>query len=148
MDVAEAVQTPNLSDWDNLGIIIKAFGEYQLKPDIFVVGELGSNRLYYWEYPYSYGFGTYYRWRSEWTYNLGISLKKMIGEGVFVQAGPAIHIFEDGSGTVLGLLGAVGYNLSVTDKIKVPIGIRVEPVFGNAVPISILVHTGLKYNLR
>ncbi len=147
VDIEQAVQTTNLSDWDNFGIIIKAAGEYELKPGFRVVGELGANRLYYWEYPYSYGASTYYRWRSEWTYNLGISLKKMVTDNVFLQAGPAVHIFEDGSGTVLGLLLAVGYDLSISQKIKVPIGVRVEPVFGTALPTSLLASTGIRINL-
>jgi len=42
---------------------------------------------------------------------------------------------------------AVGYDLNITDQIKVPIGFRVEPVFGSAVPTSLLIHTGIRYEL-
>ena len=145
VDVEKAIQTYNLSDWDNIGVIVKAAGEYELKPGLFAVGELGANRLYYWEYPYSDGFNSYVRWRSEWTYNLGISFKKMLTTELFLQAGPAVHIFEDGSGTVLGLLLTLGYDLSVTENIKIPIGARIEPVFGNAIPTSILLNSGVRY---
>jgi len=37
-------------EWDHIGVVIKAVGEYELKPELFLVGEIGSNRLYYREY--------------------------------------------------------------------------------------------------
>lgn len=147
VDIEEAVQTYNLTDWDHLGLILKASGEYELKPDLRLVGEAGANRLYYWEYYWSDGYYSGSRWRSEWTYNIGLSFKKQVGDALFLQAGPGVHIFADGSGTVLGVLLAVGYDLNITDQIKVPIGFRVEPVFGSAVPTSLLIHTGIRYEL-
>ncbi len=147
VNIEEAIQTSNLTDWDHIGAIIKVSGEYELKPGLHFVGELGANRLYYWEYHWSDGYYSDFRWRSEWTYNIGLSFKKMVTEEVFLQAGPAVHIFEDGSGTVLGLLLALGYNLSISDQINIPIGLRVEPVFGNAIPVSFLIYSGIRYNL-
>ncbi len=147
VNIEEAVDWDNLEDWDHLGMIIKAWGEYELKPGLHLVGELGTNRLYYWEYRWSDGTYSGSRWRSEWTTNVGISFKKQIGDAFFLQAGPGIHIFNDGSGTVLGMLLGLGYDLSITDHIKVPVGFRVEPVFGNAIPVSLLINTGIRYDL-
>ncbi|MEN8230468.1 MAG: hypothetical protein ABFS38_20065 [Bacteroidota bacterium] len=147
VDIEEAVQSYNLTEWDHFGVIIKLSGEYEMKPDLRLVGELGSNRLYYWEYYWSDGYYSGSRWRSEWTYNIGLSFKKQVGDAAYLQAGPGVHIFEDGSGTVLGLLLAMGYDLSITDQIKVPIGVRIEPVFGRALPTSLLIHTGIRYDL-
>jgi len=147
VDVEKAVDYSPLEEWDNIGIIIKAVAEYELKPGLLLVGEFGENRLYYWEYRWSDGsyYGT--RYRSEWTTNIGVSFKKLFNESFYVQAGPAVHIFNDGSGTVLGLLLGAGYEVEVGDRLVVPLGLRVEPVFGNAVPISILLHTGIRYIL-
>ncbi len=147
VDIEEAIQYSPLEEWDHIGVIIKAVGEYELKPGLLLVGEIGSNRLYYWEYRWSDGYYSGTRWRSEWTTNFGISFKKMMGSSVYLQAGPGIHIFNDGSGTVLGLLLGAGYELEVGDRLLVPIGFRAEPVFGNATPISLLVHTGIRYAL-
>ena len=147
VDVEEAVDWENLEEWDHIGMIIKASGEYELRPDLFAVGEVGSNRLYYWEYRWSDGYYSGNRWRSEWTTNLGISIKKYVSEAFYLQAGPSVHIFNDGSGTVFGWLAALGYDISLTDQLRIPVGFRVEPVFGNALPISLLVHTGIKYSL-
>jgi hypothetical protein len=147
VDIEKAINYSPLEEWDNIGVIIKALAEYELKPGLFLVGEIGSNRLYYWEYRWTDGYYSGTRWRSEWTTNIGISFKKMMGPSVYLQAGPGIHIFNDGSGTVLGLLLGAGYDLEISDKIKVPIGFRVEPVFGNATPVSFLLHSGIRYSL-
>ena len=145
VDIENAIDYSPLEEWDNIGIIIKAVAEYELKPGLFLVGELGSNRLYYWEYRWSDGYYSGTRYRSEWTTNLGISGKKMMGESVYLQAGLGIHIFNDGSGTVLGMLLGAGYELEISDRFKAPLGIRIEPVFGSGIPVSILLHSGISY---
>jgi len=147
VDVEQAVDYSPLEEWDNYGIIIKAVAEYELKPGLMLVGEIGENRLYYWEYRWSDGYFSGTRYRSEWTTNIGVSFKKLFNESLYVQAGPGVHIFNDGTGTVLGLLLGAGYELKVGDSLVVPLGFRVEPVFGNAVPISLLLHSGIRYIL-
>lgn len=147
VNVEKAVDYSPLEEWDNIGIIIKAVAEYELRPGLLLVGEIGENRLYYWEYRWSDGSYSGTRYRSEWTTNIGMSFKKLVGESLYVQAGPAVHIFNDGSGTVLGLLMGVGYQLELSDRLVVPLGLRVEPVFGNAVPVSFLLHSGIRYLL-
>jgi len=148
VDIEKAIDWDDLEDWDHFGVIIKAYGEYELRPALHVVGEIGSNRLYYWEYRWSDGYYWGYRWRAEWTTNVGISFKKLVGDAFFVQAGPGVHIFNDGSGTVLGLLLALGYDFSLTDHLRIPVGFRIEPVFGNAMPTSLLVNAGIRYDLE
>jgi hypothetical protein len=147
VDIEKAIEYSPLEEWDNIGIIIKAVAEYELRPGLLLVGEIGENRLYYWEYRWS--DGTYYgtRYRSEWTTNIGLSFKRLVGDAMYVQAGPGVHIFNDGSGTVLGLVLGLGYELEVGDNFVVPLGVRVEPVFGSALPISLLLHSGIRYVL-
>lgn len=147
VDIENAINYSPLEEWDHIGIIIKAVVEYEMKPGLMLVGEVGENRLYYWEYRWSDGYYSGTRYRSEWTTNIGFSIKKMLGEAYYIQGGPNVHIFNDGSGTVLGLVLAAGKDLQVGDLFTVPLGVRVEPVFGNAVPVSLLLHTGIRYNL-
>lgn len=147
VDVEKAVDYSPLEEWDNIGIIVKAVAEYELRPGLHLVGEIGENRLYYWEYRWSDGFYSGTRYRSEWTTNIGVSFKKMFNESLYVQAGPGVHIFNDGSGTVLGLVLGAGYEIALGESFVLPLGVRVEPVFGNAVPISFLAHTGIRYIL-
>ncbi len=147
VDVEKAVDYSPLEEWDNYGIIFKAVAEYELRPEFLLVGEFGENRLYYWEYRWSDGYYSGTRFRAEWTTNIGIGFKKIFSETLFIQAGPSIHIFNDGSGTVLGLNLGGGYQIELSDRLVLPLGFRVEPVFGNAVPVSFLVHTGIRYIL-
>ena len=65
-----------------------------------------------------------------------------------MQGGAAVHIFNDGSGTVVGLLAATGADLTISDKLKIPLALRIEPVFGNATPFAVSIVTGLKYVIR
>jgi hypothetical protein len=146
VDIENAIDYSPLEEWDHIGAIIKAVAEYEMKPGLLLVGELGENRLYYWEYRWSDGSYSGTRWRSEWTTNLGVGIKKMINESLYLQAGPAIHFFNDGTGTVLGLVLVGGYEVPLGTQFTLPLGLRVEPVFGSGIPISVLVHSGLRYN--
>ena len=147
VDVAKAVEWENLEEWDTWAIIIKAGGEYKLSDGLGLGGEFGANRLYYWEYRWSDGTYSDYRWNTEWTVNLGINLTKYIGESIYVRGGAGLHFFLSG-GVVAGLLGAAGYNLNITDNLAIPLELRIEPVFGNATPVGVLFGTGLKYRIQ
>jgi len=147
VDIENAIDWSPLEEWDNIGVVFKAVGEYELKPGLLLVGEFGENRLYYWEYRWTDGYYSGTRYRSEWTTNIGFSFKKYIGDSFYLQAGPGVHIFNDGSGTVLGVLAGAGYEVDVGDRFKVPLGIRIEPVFGSAIPVSFLFHSGIRYIL-
>jgi len=147
VDVEEAINWSPLEDWDYFAVLIKATAEYEVMPGLSLVAEAGANRLYYWEYRWSDGYYSGYRYRSEWTTNLGTSIKKTWDKGFYLQGGPAIHVFNDGSGIVLGLLAGAGYELEIGDDFLLPLGFRIEPVLGNATPISLLVHGGIRYQL-
>jgi hypothetical protein len=145
VDVEKAVDYSPLEEWDNISVVIKGTAEYQLKDGLMLGGEIGANRLYYWEYKWSDGFYSGTRYRSEWTTNFGVHITKYFGTVWFVQGGAAVHIFNDGSGTVPGLLVATGADLTIGEKLRIPLAVRIEPVFGNATPIAISIATGLKY---
>jgi hypothetical protein len=147
VDVEKAIDYSPLEEWDNISVVIKGTADYQLKEGLMLGGEIGANRLYYWEYKWSDGFYSGTRYRSEWTTNLGVHITKYFGKVWFVQGGAAVHIFNDGSGTVPGLLAATGADLSLGEKLRVPIAVRIEPVFGTAAPIAISIVTGLKYRV-
>ncbi|MEA3462850.1 MAG: hypothetical protein U9R49_13265, partial [Bacteroidota bacterium] len=147
VDIEEAIGWSPLEEWDHIAVIIKAVAEYELLPTLTLVGEIGENRLYYWEYRYSDGYYSGTRWRSEWTTNIGISFKKLMNNALYLQAGTGVHIFNDGTGTVLGFLLGAGYEWELSDRFVVPLGLRIEPVFANAIPVSFLLHSGIRYNL-
>lgn len=147
VDVARAVEWENLEEWDNWAIVLKVAGEYKLKNGLILGGELGANRLYYWEYMWSDGTYSSYRWGTEWTVNLGINLTKNLGENLYIKGGAGLHVFVSG-GVVPGILGAAGYNFRIKEYLIIPLELRIEPVFGNATPVPVLLGTGIKYILH
>ena len=147
VDVEKAVEWDNLEEWDTWAIILKAAGEYKLSDGLSLGGEFGANRLYYWEYRYSDGTYTNYRYGTEWTVNLGVNLTKYFSENFYIKGGAGLHFFISG-GTVPGLLAAAGYNLNIGEKLILPLELRIEPVFGNATPVPVLFGTGLRYRLQ
>jgi len=144
VDVEQVLESYTLEDWDNFSMLYKAFGEYQVNEKFLLGGEFGRNRLYYWEYQ-APGY-SYYNWRTEWTTNLVIYASYYFGENLFVQFGPGIHFFDDG--TVIGFLASVGTNISVAEKLQIPLVLRIEPVLGTETPIAINFASGLKYILH
>jgi hypothetical protein len=132
-----------LSDWDNFSLVFKGYAEYQLSKGNLIGLEVGRNRLYYWEYP-APGY-TWYNWRTEWTTNAVFYISKYFGERFFVQAGPGIHIFYNG--TVFGLMGSAGTSFPIGKSLSIPVTFRIEPVFGSGTPIAVNLATGIRFNL-
>jgi hypothetical protein len=146
VDVAKAVEYDDLEEWDTWAVIIKAEGEYMLSEGLALGAEAGVDRLYYWEYRWSDGTYSGTRWGTEWTSNLGIHVIKYLGENFFLKGGAGIHFFFSG-GTVAGLLASAGYAIPLTDHLQLPIELRIEPVFGNATPIPVMLGVGIRYKL-
>jgi len=144
INVEKALEPTVLSDWNNFSLVFKALGEYQINENIILGAELGGNRLYYWEYPVP-GV-SYYRWRTEWTTNLVVYFMKYFNGNLFVQAGAGIHGFHNG--TVVGLLIGGGYSIMVADRFSIPLGLRIEPIFGTGTPIAINLGSGVRYHFH
>ena len=148
VDIEKAIDETDLEDWDNIALMFKGSVEYGLKNGLSLVGEIGSNRLYYWEYFWSDGFYSGYRYRAEWTTNFGVQIKKRMGNKAFILAGPGLHIFNDGSGVVPAIVASGGINIPLGGKLSLPVMLRIESVFGNSVPTSLILGTGLTYLFR
>jgi hypothetical protein len=147
VDVAEAVEWDELEEWDTWAAMFKANGEFSLSDALSIGAEFGANRLYYWEYRWSDGYYSGSRWGTEWTVNLGVHGVIYMGERFYTKGGVGVHVFLS-EGTVAGLLAAVGYNIPVSGKFYIPLEFRIEPVFGNATPIPIMLGTGIRYQLQ
>jgi hypothetical protein len=143
VDVDKVVDPYDLSDWNTWSMVFKGFAEYQIGETSSLGLEAGANRLYYWEYK-APGY-SYFNWRTEWTTNAVIYVSQSLGERFFIQAGAGFHIFQ--SGTVAGLMASVGASFPVSEKISVPVFLRIEPVFGVATPVAVNIGTGIRYNL-
>lgn len=148
VNIEEAIGWSNLEEWDHTAMMIKFAAGYHLNEKFSLIGEVGTNRLYYWEYRYSDGFYSSYRWRSEWTTNFNVLIKAGLSERLYLQGGAGLHIFNDGSGVVPGLITELGIQIFEKTNISVPLIFRIESVFGNSTPTSVMVGTGVIYNLK
>ena len=146
VDVAEAIEWDDMEDWNTVAYIVKAEGEYQLTEGLNLGAELGINRLYYWEYRWSDGTYSGYRWGTESTTCLGVHLVKYFGESFYLKGGAGLHFFWSG-GTVPGLLASAGYAINLGGQLQLPLELRIEPVFGNATPVQVLLGVGIRYRL-
>ena len=144
VDVEKVLEPYELSEWDTWSLVFKAFAEYSLGENSAIGLELGSNRLYYWEYK-APGY-SYYNWRTEWTKNAVLYYITSIGEKLYIQSGIGVHVFNDG--TVAGLMAGFGTLFPAGEKFTIPLFLRVEPVFGSGTPVAVNIGTGLKINLK
>ena len=143
VDVEKVLEPYSLSEWNTWSMVFKAFAEYSIGEKKALGLELGSNRLYYWEYQ-APGY-SYYNWRTEWTTNAVLYYIADIGERMFIQSGIGIHVFNDG--TVAGLMAGFGALFPAGEKFTVPLFVRIEPVFGSGTPVAINVGTGIRMKL-
>ena len=144
VDVAKVINPNVLTDWNNYSLVFKGFAEYQLKNGTLIGLEAGRNRLYYWQYQAP--GNSWYNWRTEWTTNAVLYFLQPIGERFFIKGGAGIHIFY--KGTTFGLLAEAGTSFWLSESIRIPLALRVEPVFGTETPIAFNVATGIKFNLK
>jgi hypothetical protein len=146
IDIESALQT-TLEDWNTFSYGGNILGFYRIN-SMFLFGiDAGYHRLYYWEEPYlAAGYGRYYRWGDAATIHAGpvLEIKK---QRLFFQLGGNIRIFTDGSGVVPGIMGSAGYDIKLTEKLALPLGLRTDVVFGSGVPVAVDLTIGLKYTL-
>ena len=113
--------------------------------------EIGIQRLYYWEEEYfAFTPDPSPRWRSGtiWTVHGGLGIERPIYNYGYFQTGANVRYFLDGSGIAPGLMAGVGLKYHVSAKIEIPLGVRLDVVFGNATPSSFCVCTGLCFGKR
>jgi hypothetical protein len=150
VDVEEAWET-ELEDWDQLSYQLVAQGILNKDNGLSIGAETGVQRLYYWEEKYFVYLPDptpRFRWGTIWTWHLGALLEKHFENNFYIQSGANLRVFLDGSGVTPGILASGGYELFLSDSFKIPIGLRIDVVFGSATPIPVTLGVGLKYNLQ
>lgn len=148
VDLYKAVGVDQLEDWDNLGAMFKASVDYRIGEKAILVGEIGSNRLYYWEYYWNDGYYDGYRWSSSWTTNLGVHFKTYLSARFFLELGLGAYIYNNGSGVVPGDVLQLGYEIPTSGMFSIPVLFRIENVMGDGFPVSVLLGTGASFNFR
>jgi hypothetical protein len=113
--------------------------------------EIGVHRLYYWEGEYTVYTPTAsqrWRWSTVWTAHAGFGIEKSIFSFGYLQTGANVRYFLYGSGITPGLMAGIGFKYPVSGKLMIPLGVRLDVVFGKSTPSSLCVCTGLQFGKR
>lgn len=147
VDVAEAIGY-EMEEWDNFSFGISATGTKNIDDDFSIGGEVGFHRLYYYEYIYDYpsqvGYDNYSIWGTISTVYLG-PVAELLNDKRYLQGGLNLHIFTDGSGISPGILLGGGFRFELDNDMVIPIGGRIEIIFGSATPVSINLVSGISF---
>jgi hypothetical protein len=148
VDVEKAIKSDQLEDWNTFSYSVIVAGEKKVKDNLSVAGEFGWQQLYYWEEYYLSTSGyRYFRWGDVATIILGGTGRLHVNEKFSVFSGLNIRIFTDESGITPGIPFGGEYIVFSKGKIDIPVGLRTDIVFGNAVPIVFNIFGRLRYNL-
>lgn len=138
VDVAEAMgyAQEDWSTWCYGGYIQ---GLYAPIPYLSFGLDLGYQVLYYYDYRDYYG---YWYWGNIGTLHVGPTLQ-LQAFNFYGQGGVHLHVFHNGA--VPGIMAAGGYKINITKNFSIPIGIRGDIIFGDAVPIAVTLTLGLSF---
>ncbi len=148
VDVEKAINSDQLENWNTFSYGVLLNGEKKMLGGMFFSGELGWQKLYYWEEYYLNTSGyRNYRWGAVATVILGGLARMPFTERFSGFGGLNIRVFTDESGTSLALPFGVQYKAYSSGNVEVPVGFRTDVVFGSAIPIAFNLTLGLRYNL-
>ncbi len=144
LDVEES-EGWTLNDWGTYSNLTSLEGLFKLRDKFLLGGEIGAQRLYYWERR-SPSTG-YFTWGTRWTYNVGaLAATSLIDEKLMLKAGAAARIYADGSGTALAVMAALDYALFSFGKFSVPLGFRSDFIMAKAPTVCLNITLGLRKN--
>ena len=102
--------------------------------------EAGHQRHYWYEYSGGYGVGNVRRSASS-TQVVGL-VRVLTGTRLTADLGAGIHVF-DNSDLRFGALLGLTYHLPLGDRLDLPIGARLTPIFADQVLVPVVVTVGL-----
>jgi hypothetical protein len=146
VDLAKAsgYDEPILTDWGTFHYKFNVQALYKI--GLIELGfEVGYNDLYWYYLRIPYGTQTIYRENYISTMNIYGLLQHTTPSAIFLQAGAGIHIFDEGS--ALGFMGTVGYDFRLSERLSLPIFLRLDLILGDGTPIPISLGAGIRYHL-
>jgi hypothetical protein len=66
--------------------------------------------------------------------------------GLFVQTGAGLHFFPEG--TAPGFTVVTGVNFRLSDRLSLPVFVRLDFILGDGTPTPVSFGTGLRYTPR
>lgn len=146
VDLAKAsgYDEPILTDWGTFHYKFNLQALY--KVGIIELGlEAGYNDLYWYYLRIPYGIQTIYRTNCVSTISIYGLLQHTMPNAIFLQAGAGIHIFDDGS--TLGLMGAVGYDFRLSERLSIHLFLRIDLILDDGTPIPLSLGAGVRYHM-
>lgn len=135
---------PILKNWGTSHYQIKLQALYRIgsiEPGV----EVGYNDLYWYYLKIPYGTQWIYRERYINTINIYGLLQHTRPNAIFLQAGAGVHFFHDG--TSLGFMGTAGYEFRLSEKLSMPVFIRLDLILGDGTPIPLSLGAGIRYHI-
>jgi len=157
VDVPGAMEVPEFQDGFERGLVEWNQFNYNGAVQLFfdpaqesTYGlEVGLARLYYWEERYSPPVGdTTWDWGTIWTWRVGGLWQRQLTPDYYFMTGAALHVFMNDTGATIGFPLAIGHRIAASESLTIPVEIRMDVVFGNAVPVCIGAGLGLEFDLK
>jgi len=134
-----------MEDWSEIHVSAALRGFLLSDNPLQFGAEIAWQKLYYAYYRVPSGDSPVYREFYISTVSV-MALARYSVNNVFVVGGAGIHFFEDGVAPAICIES--GYRLNAGTNLKIPLSVRVAPVFGDGTPVLFSVGAGLSYTIK
>jgi hypothetical protein len=135
-----------MSDWDQFSYGGSLTGLFAVEKPLSYGIEIGWQRLYYAYYIVPMGYYSAYREFNVSTISIMAVGRYSPQHKFFALAGAGIHKFNNGVSPAIYI--EPGYLISLGEKLKIPVSVRLNPVFGKGLPATISFGIGVSYRLK
>ncbi|MEQ8416252.1 MAG: hypothetical protein RIB71_17360 [Imperialibacter sp.] len=133
-----------VTDWNQLsaGIGVQYF--YAASENIGYGAELMYHHLYWYSVRIPFGTQVIYRDYSVTAFRITPIVRFGINSAVSIDIGPELN-FSDG--LEVGLMLAGGYNISLSDRLTVPLKLRLDIMNSTVITLPVTINAGLRFKL-
>lgn len=134
-----------LEDWSELHVSAALRGFLLSEKPVQFGLEVAWQKLYYAYYRVPYV-------PSPLHYEFDVSTLSLLALGrysinsFFTVGGAGVHIFDDGIAPAICL--EAGYKVNTGTNMKIPLSVRISPVFGDGTPILFSIGAGISYTIK
>jgi hypothetical protein len=135
-----------MNDWDQFYYSFSLKGYLVSDKPISYGAEIGWQRLYYAYYRVPYGDSPVYREFNISTFSIMGLARYSPNQKFFIAAGAGVHFFNDGVAPAIMI--EPGYMIIIGENLKIPLSIRLNPIFGDGIPTTVSLGIGISYKIR
>lgn len=133
-------------DWDQFSYGASLKGLLAANKPFSFGLEAGWQRLYYAYYIVPMGYYSAFREFNVSTISIMALARYSPAKKFFALAGAGIHIFDNGVAPAVYI--EPGYMISIGESLKIPVSIRINPVFGDGLSITFALGAGVSYAFK